>query len=118
MVYFEITNIKNDLRITDTTLDTELTDWGAKADEKFNDVINIYAQKNRRILALPVLPLTGTDITETVKNASNWYVKSAYYLYVKNPEMSREAREEGDRLALQFVEVLKQDSVLYGRVAR
>jgi len=118
MSYEESADIKADLRITGTAIDSQITDWGDKASEEFNDLIFIEAEKQHRITALPVLPLTGTQITETVKDAANALVKERYYLFVKNPVMADKHRDMAMRLVERFVSRLKIDSEVYGRIAR
>ena len=118
MSYEESADIKADLRIVGTGNDSQITDWGDKASEEFNDLVYIEATKKKRITALPVLPLTGSDITETVKDATNNLVKERYYLYVKNPEMSKQHRDMAMRMIVQYVSRLKVDSEIYGRIAR
>ncbi len=118
MSYEESADIKLDLRITGTALDGQITDWGDKASEEFNDLVFIEAEKQRRITALPVLPLTGADITETVKDATNALAKERYYLYVKNPEMATQHRNRAMDMIKQFVSRLKVQSEMYGRIAR
>jgi len=116
--YEESTEIKLDLRITGTAIDAQIADWGDKATEEFNDLVFIEATKKRRITALPVLPLTGVDITEIVKDATNNLVKERYYLFVKNPEMATQHKDLAMREIEQFVARLKVDSEWFGRIAR
>jgi hypothetical protein len=116
--YEESADIKADLRITDTAIDAQITDWGDKASEEFNDLVYEISEKRRRITALPELPLTGADITETVKDATNSLVKERYYLFTKNPEMAKQHRDVAMRLINQYVNRLKVDTTIYGRVAR
>ena len=118
MSYEESADIKNDLRITGTAIDGQITDWGDKASEEFNDLVFIEATKKRRITALPVLPLTGVDITEVVKDATNNLVKERYYLFVKNPAMATEHRNLAMRMIERYVARLKVDSEMFGRIAR
>jgi len=118
MSYEESVEIKADLRITGTAIDVQIADWGDKATEEFNDLIFREATKKRRILALPVLPLTGVDITETVRDATNNLVKERYYLFVKNPEMADKHRDLAMREIERFVERLKVDTEWFGRIAR
>ena len=118
MSYEESLEIKADLRITGTAIDAQIADWGDKATEEFNDLVFIEATKKRRIISLPVLPLTGVDITEIVKDATNNLVKERYYLFVKNPEMADKHRDLALREIEQFVSRLKVDSERFYRIAR
>jgi len=118
MSYEEATDIKADLRITGTGNDTQITDWGDKATQELDDLIYQEAEKNRRITALPILPLTGAAITETIRDATNNLVKERYYLYVKNPEMADKHRDMAMRLINQYVMRLKVDSEIFGRILR
>ncbi len=119
MSYEESADIKNDLRITDTALDNQIIDWGDKASEEFNDLVRVEAIKQRRITALPVLPFTGTDVTETVKDATNALVEERYYLFLKNIEMATAHRKRAMLMIERFVSNLSNiDRVIYWRIAR
>ncbi len=118
MSYEELAEIKLDLRITGTAIDAQIADWGDKGTEEFNDLVFREATKKRRITSLPVLPLTGVDITETVRDATNNLVKERYYLFVINPEMADKHRDLAMREIERFVDRLKIDSEWFGRIAR
>lgn len=119
MAYFDIDEIKADLNIKGTTQDDQITDnWGPKADNEVDDRIYTTAAKARRIISLPILPLTGTAITETIKSASNHFVKKKYYQSTRNENMMKEE----DKAAMQDINAylarLNTDAVYYGRVIR
>jgi hypothetical protein len=119
MAYFDIDEIKFDLIISGTTFDSTITtNWGPKADEKVNDEIYDVAAKKRLVTYLPVLPLQGTDLTQSVINASNHYVKQMFYLRNKNVMMADAEEKEARKEIKVFISKLKTDKVFYARIVR
>lgn len=119
MAYFDQTEIKFDLNITGTTFDDTIDDnWGPKADLKVDDQIYAVASKKRLVTYLPVLPLQGTDLTDSVTNASNHYVKQAYYLRTRNVEMASVEEKAAKQDVDSFISRLKTDKVFYYRIVR
>ena len=119
MVYFVIDEIKFDLNIKGTAFDTTITNnWGPKADEEVNDQIYLVAAKKRLQTYLPVIPLQGTDLTATVKNASNHYVKRFYYMRTRNVPMADAEEKEAKKEIEKFITKLRTDKVFYARVVR
>ncbi len=116
MAYFETTVVKNDLDITSTDFDTQIADWGLKADADTDDLLFISAEKARRILTLPTLPLT--TVPESIKDASNHLVRAKYYEFTKNIERAAAMREEALRLIDNYILRLETDQRIYHRVAR
>ena len=121
MAYFELTVIKADLDITSTDFDVtvgtnQLPDWGLKADSEVDDLLYLSAEKARRILSLPVLPLT--TVPESIKDASNHLVRAKYYEFTKNIERATAMQNEAQRLIDNYILRLKTDQRVYGRVAR
>ena len=119
MVYFKLQEIKDDLGIKGTADDSQInTNWGPKADNEVDDRIYTTNAKNRRILTLPILPLTGDAITETIISASNHFVKKKYYQSTRNEPMIKAE----DTYAMQDINAylarLNTDAVYYGRVIR
>lgn len=119
MVYFIKDEIKFDLNITGTVFDSTIDDnWGKKADLKVDDQIYSVAAKKRLVTYLPVLPLQNTDITDSIRNASNHYVKQAYYLRTKNIEMANAEEKAAKQDVDSFISRMKTDKVFYARVVR
>ena len=116
MAYFETAVVKSDLDISSTDFDTQIADWGLKSDAEVDDFLYNVATKARRITALPVLPLT--TVQEGIKDASNHLVKAKYYYYVKNFELANEQRKEADRRIDAYINRLKVEKEIYGRIAR
>ena len=117
MAYFERESvIKPDLDINSTDFDAQIDDWGLKSDAEVDDLLYSTATKARRITALPVLPLT--TVPETIKRASNSFVKAKYYEYVKNFDLMTMHRKQGQESVDNYIARLKVDKELYGRIAR
>lgn len=77
--YYEQSVVKSDLGLTGTGLDTQLDDWSDKVEARIDNLIFEVWSKRRNQSTLPHLPLTGSDITEDIKDAANAGVKSKYY---------------------------------------
>lgn len=119
MSYFVLADIKADLSITGTAEDTQITDnWGPKGDIQVNDQIYAVAAKKRLVTYLPVIPLQATDLTQSVINASNHYVKQMYYLSTRNVEMANTEEKAAKAQVEIFISKLKTDKVFYARVVR
>lgn len=119
MSYFVTDEIKFDLNITGTTFDDAInTNWGPKADLKVDDQIYAVASKKRILTYLPILPLQDADLTDSVRNSSNHYVKQAYYLRTKNIEMANGEEKAAKQDVDSFISRLKTDKVFYYRTVR
>ena len=77
--YYEQSVVKSDLGISGTGLDTQLDDWSDKVERDIDNLIYEVWSKRRVQTALPDLPLSGTDIDESIKLAANAGVKARYY---------------------------------------
>ena len=119
MAYFDTDEIKADLSIKGTTQDDQINDnWGPKADNEVDDRIYTTASKARRIISLPILPLTGTAITPTIISASNHFVKKKYYQSTRNENMMNAEDKAAQQDINAYLARLNVDAVYYGRVIR
>ena len=116
MAYFETTVCKSDLEITSTDFDTQVADWGLKSDAEVDDLLYDVATKAWRITALPILPLT--TVPEGIKDASNHLVKAKYYQFVKNFELMNFHTKESEKRVTNYINRLKVEKEIYGRIAR
>ena len=117
--YYEQAVVKADLGLTGAGLDSQLDDWSDKIESVIDDMLFEVATKARRITFLPVLPLTGTAITQTIKDAANAGVKSKYY-DVEQRDLDRQnkyEKEMKDKID-NFINRLKVDEQKYGRIIR
>jgi hypothetical protein len=119
MVYFDVDEIKADLNIKGTTQDAQInSNWGPKSDNEVDDRIYTTASKARRIISLPILPLTGTAITPTIISASNHYVKKKYYQSTRNKDMMDAEDKAAQQDINAYLARLNVDAVYYGRIMR
>ena len=116
--YYDIAAVKLDIRETSSAIDTELAHWNDKAEAYINDELYDKATKARRITSLPVLPFPAADVPETIQGAADEYVEHLYYIYVKNPEMAKLHLDDADKKITKYVERLKVDIEIYGRIAK
>jgi len=119
MAYFNLDEIKFDLKIKGTEFDAQINNvWGPQSDTDVDDRIFTTASKARRIISLPILPLTGTAITPTIISASNHFVKEKYYLLTKNESMAKIEHDAAIAAINGYLGRQNVDAVYYGRVIR
>jgi|SRR6056300_1806233 len=116
--YYEQTNVKSDLRITDTALDTQLDNWGIEAENEIDDEIYAVVAKARLLTKLPVLPFTAGSVPQSIRSAANHHVKMQFYEYTRNPEMQAIQKKEWKEKVQKYVGKLDTDKILYGRIMR
>jgi len=114
MTYFQIQEIKDDLMITDDKDDIKLLNWGTIADGQVDDMLYEIASKNRKIASLPVLPINPPP--PSVIGAANDMVKRKYALFNKNYESAKNYKEDAELAITGFVDRLKVDREIYGRI--
>lgn len=102
MAYFEIARLREIIlgSITDPSEDTLLNAKGAQADSEIDDELYILANKYSKLQALPALPLTGTLLTQSIKDAATDRAASLAFL-------QRHAIEMADRYMTSSREAVK-----------
>lgn len=116
MAYFVLADVKFDLNITGTTFDDQINDnWGPESDEEVDNRIYTAAAKARRILVLPIVPLSGTTPL-TIKSASEHFIKERYYKRTRNKEDQKEEHNAAITAINAYVAKLNVDAVWYGRL--
>jgi hypothetical protein len=117
--YYEQSVVKADLGLSGSGLDTQLDDWSDKIESHINDLIHSTVSKARLLVTLPDVPLTGTAITETIKNAANAGVKGKYY-EVEQRDLDRQTKYEKEMAFYikDYIERLDVDKKIYGRLIR
>ncbi len=116
--YYDLAAVKLDIRETTAAIDVELAHWNDKAEAYINDELYDKATKARRITSLPVLPFAAGSVPETIQGAADEFVEHQYYLYVKNPEMSKLHLDEANKKITKYIERLAVDIEIYGRIAK
>jgi len=116
--YYDIAAVKLDIRETGSGIDTELAHWNDKAEAYINDLLWDKANKAQRITSLPVLPFAAADVPETISGAADEYVEYLYYLYVKDKDQAKEHKDAADLKINNYVQRLKIDAEIYGRIAK
>lgn len=112
--YFLASLVKNDLGITDTSQDTNIANWGLKADDEVDNYLYDKASKSGLLTALPVLPLSSAPTS--VKDASNDLVKEQYFVYIRDLDHAKYHRDAAVKALNQYIERLKVDAEIYGVV--
>lgn len=114
--YFNKTDVKFDLNVLGTTFDAQIdTNWGPQADEEVDNRIYTSAQKARRLLVLPIVPLSGV-VPKSIKSASEHFIKERYYKRIRNKEEAKVERDGAMASINAYVAKLNVDAVWYGRL--
>jgi hypothetical protein len=116
--YYSQTNVKVDLRITDTSQDTQLDTWGVDAENEIDDTIYNVVSKARLLNKLPVLPFTAGAVPDSIIGAANHYVKMRYYEFVRDPDMQKMHDRAWKEKVQNYVNRLDTDKIVYGRIMR
>ncbi len=116
MSYFDTTEVKFDLNIQGTGFDNTINNaWGPESDEEVDNRIYTAAAKARRLLVLPIVPLSGV-VPLTVKSASEHFIKERYYKRTRNKEEQKEEHNAALDAINAYVARLNVDAVWYGRL--
>jgi len=116
--YYIQADVKIDLRITDTSQDTQLDTWGVESENEIDDLIYIEVAKNRLLTKLPILPFTAGSVPSSIRSAANHHVKMQYYAFTRNPEMATLEDKKWKEKVVNYTSKLKTDQIIYGRIAR
>ena len=115
--YYNRTNVKLDLRITDSSQDTQLDTWGVESENEIDDLIYTEVAKARLLNKLPVLPFTAGSVPQSIRSAANHHVKMQYYSFTRNPDMAKLEDDKWKEKVQTYVAKLDTDSIIYGRIA-
>lgn len=115
--YYEQAVVKVDLGISGVGLDSQLDDWSDKIQTRIDDILFEVWSKRRNQISLPDLPLTGSDITQSIKDAANSGVKGKYY-EVEQRDLDRVKYyfAEMEKYIQQFINRVKVTKRIHGRV--
>jgi len=116
--YYEQSKVKTDLRITDTSQDTQLDNWGEEAENEIDDEIYSVVAKARLLNKLPVLPFTAGSVPQSIRSAANHHVKMQYYSFTRNPDMQTLEDKKWKEKVQNYIAKLDTDKIVYGRIAR
>lgn len=116
--YYIQADVKIDLRITDTSQDTQLDTWGVESENEIDDEIYTAVAKARLLNKLPVLPFTAGSVPQSIRSAANHHVKMQYYSFTRNPEMVAIEDKKWKEKVVNYVSKLDTDKILYGRIMR
>lgn len=116
--YYDQTKVKVDLRITDTSQDTQLDHWGEEAENEIDDLIFNLVTKARLLTVLPQLPFAAASVPESIQGAADHYVIMRAYEFNRNPEMKASHDKSWKEKVENYVTRLRPDKIIYGRIAR
>lgn len=114
----ELAEVKGDLGISGTGQDTTLNSYSDRVESRMHDIMQEMAEKHRRVDQLPVLPLTGAKITQTIKDACMYGIKAKWY---ESPNQKDEERaiyywQQLATLLSGWVKRQKVNRQIYGRI--
>lgn len=116
--YYIQADVKVDLRITDTSQDTQLDTWGVESENEIDDEIYKVIAKARLLTKLPELPFTAGSVPQSIRSAGNHHVKMQYYEFTRNPEMQKMHEKAWKEKVQTYVARLDTDKIIYGRIVR
>ena len=116
--YYSQSKVKTDLRITDTSQDTQLDGWGLEAENEIDDTIYNNVSKLRLLAQLPVLPFPAASVPQSISGAADHYVMMRYYEFTRNPDMQKMQEKAWKEQVQNYVNRLETDQVIFGRIVR
>ena len=116
--YYNQTKVKLDLRITDTSQDTQLDNWGEEAENEIDDTIYNFIAKARLLTKLPVLPFASGSVPQSIATAADHYVMMRFYEFNRDPDMQTIQQKAWKEGVQNYVDRLATDKIIYGRIAR
>ena len=108
MVYFELDVTKRYLEINDNGEDELLTELGESADQRMNNFLT-------SIVGSDDLPLDGSLIDESIRDAVNFVVCARYLLIKKDHDSSKMWSEEAEKLRESIKNRLSKNADTYSR---
>jgi hypothetical protein len=119
MTYYEITRLREIAlgSSTDSSQDTLLNAKGAQADSQIDDELYMAANRYSKLANLPALPLSGSMLTQSVRDAATDRAASMFFLQQHQPEMSEKYMASSDRAVQAYVMRLESDEEIYSGTA-
>lgn len=113
MVYYEINKVKDRVGISqaDPTFDDILNDFGLASDGEVDDKLYKWASKNRRLTALPVVPLANPP--QNIRDASTNLVIAKWWRRQQNWTAATTQETDANDTIMQYIERLKVDIIHY-----
>lgn len=115
MAYYEITRLR-EIALgspTDDSQDTLLNAKGAQADSQIDDELYMAANRYSKLSSLPALPLSGSMLTQSIRDAATDRAASLFFLQQHQPEMSEKYMAASDRAVRAYVMRLESDGEIY-----
>lgn len=116
--YYDLTKVKLDINETTTDLDTQLAHWNDEAEADIDARLYSVASKAQLVTALPVLPFASGSVPENIQGAADHYVKARFYEFTKNIELMEMHEKKWKQKVGDYINELKVDKQIYGRIVR
>jgi hypothetical protein len=115
MAYYEITRLREIAlgSASDASQDVLLNAKGAQADSQIDDELYIVANRYSKLSSLPALPLTGSMLTQSVRDAATDRAASLFFLAQRQPAMAEKYMESSGRAVQAYVMRLGSESEIY-----
>jgi hypothetical protein len=115
MTYYEISRLREITlgSSTDSSQDTLLNAKGAQADSQIDDEMYMAANRYSKLQSLPALPLSGSMLTQSIKDAATDRAASLFFLQQHQPEMSEKYMASSDRAVQAYIMRLDSEAEIY-----
>lgn len=115
MAYYEISRLREIAlgSAADSSQDALLNAKGAQADSQIDDELYIVANRHSKLASLPALPLSGSMLTQSIRDAATDRAASLFFLQQHQPEMSEKYMASSDRAVHAYVMRLDSESEIY-----
>ncbi|AIC16944.1 hypothetical protein [Nitrososphaera viennensis] len=115
MTYYEIMRLRE---ITlgspsDTSQDMLLNAKGAQADSQIDDELYIVANRYSKLQSLPALPLAGTMLTQSIRDAATDRAASLFFLVQRQPAMADKYAQSSERAVQAYEMRLDSEGEIY-----
>jgi hypothetical protein len=115
MVYYEITRLREIAlgSSTDASQDTLLNAKGAQADSQIDDELYMVASRYSKLQSLPALPLGGSMLTQSIRDAATDRAASLFFLQQHQPEMAEKYVAGSNKAVQAYILRLDSESEIY-----
>jgi hypothetical protein len=115
MAYYEIARLREIAlgSSTDSSQDTLLNAKGAQADSQIDDELYMVANRYAKLASLPALPLSGSMLTQSIRDAATDRAASLFFLQQHQPEMSEKYMASSDRAVQAYIMRLDGEGEIY-----
>jgi len=119
MTYYEITRLR-ELALgsaADASQDTLLNAKGSQSDSQIDDELYICANRYSKLQSLPALPLSGSLLTQSIRDAATDRAAGLFFLSRGNKELYEKYVESSGSAVKAFIIRLESEAEIYSDIA-